>query len=50
MPAGAGPGGGRLDQVVGAPARLWGSLALGERHTASNQARLFRVKARLKFE
>ena len=40
---------GRLHQVVGAPARLWGSLTLGERHTGrhtgSNQARLFRAAA-----
>jgi hypothetical protein len=34
---------GRLDPVVGARARVWGSLELGERHTGSNQARLFRV-------
>ena len=35
---------GRLDQVVGALARLWGSLVLGERHTTgNNQARLLRV-------
>jgi hypothetical protein len=34
---------GRLDPVVGARARLWGSLQLGERHTGSSQAKLFRV-------